>query len=303
MNFGPFMKRKILLLMAWLLSGLLTPAATRVALVSAGGRPEIQNLQDTALALLSKDTNLEMVERTEIDRVLKEQSLSLGGADDAIAAVQSGKLLHTDLFAVLESSVPFNFASNQPLALVVFDARTGVRYADAVLTASNTAPSASAVAEALQAAVAKSHQPAGQLHTVCLLLVRNADLPAQYDRLCDSAGLLLERELTALPNVVVLERGRLAHVHQEQQITGDENQLLSSLQLLELDVSRDGNGLKGTLAVATADGGRTNKTEATVPSRDAAALARTLAARAKSLLGGSVSRLAQQDRIAEAKKF
>jgi len=37
------------------------------------------------------------------------------------------------------------------------------------------------------------------LHTVGLLRVRNADLPRQFDSLCDTVGLLLERELTASP--------------------------------------------------------------------------------------------------------
>ena len=279
------------------------PAATRVALVSAGGNPEIQNVQDAALALLSKDGNLEMVERTEIDRVLQEQQLSLAGGVGGNEAVKAGQLLHADLFAVLEGSVTSSAAHSQPPALVVFDAKTGVRYADSELAASNTGPAPSAVADALRAAVAKSRQSTDNLHTVCLLLVRNADLPAGYDRLCDSAGSLLERELTALPDVVVLERARLAHVHQEQQITGADNQLLTSLQMLELDISRDGDGMRGSLRAISADDTSTNSTTATVPTRDSAALAKVLAQKAGPMLSSAPANLKPRDRVAEAERF
>jgi hypothetical protein len=244
-----------------------------------------------------------MLERGEIARVLQEQQISLAGVVGANEAVKAGQLLHADLFAVVEGTPGNDRGENPPLGLVVFDARTGVRYADAELAESNTLAAASAVAAGLRAAVAKSRQPASQLHTVCLLLVRNADLPAEYNRLCDSVGPLLERELTALPDLAVLERGRLAQVNEERKLAPEENQLLSSLQMIELDVSRDGEGLRGTIGVTGADGTRTNGITAAVPARDPAALARALAKAVSGLLASRTGVIGPGDRLAEARRF
>jgi hypothetical protein len=134
------LSRGMIVLMAWLLCSLGIQAATRVALVTTGADAELAKVQDTALVLLRKDAGLEMVERAEINRVLQEQQLSLAGDVGANEAVKAGQLLRADLFAVLEGSVASTAPHPEPLALVVFDARTGVRYADAELAASNTMP-------------------------------------------------------------------------------------------------------------------------------------------------------------------
>jgi len=275
-----------------------TQAATRIALVGAGNG--VENVLDAATALMSKDTDLQFLDRAEVGRVLREQEISLAGLVRAEHAVKAGQLLHADLFAVLEGAT----AGPPSFGLVVFDAINGVRYADSALVASNALSAASATAVAIRAAVSKAHRYPQDLHTVGLLRVRNADLPRQFDSLCDSVGLLLERELTASPGIAVLERRRLEQVNKERSLptNADGNCLLSSMRMIELDIGQDGAGLRGTLALASADGTRTKGMTGNVPTRNPATLAHLLADKIERFLKVPVAGSAR-DREAEASRF
>ena len=281
-----------------------TYAATRIALVGSGGNDGVGNVLDLATALLGKDTDLQFLDRAEVDRILREQAFSLAGMVRAEDAVKAGQLLHVDLFAVLEGTLTNEAGDFPSLGLVVFDAKSGVRYADSALLASNAVSAASAVAMAVRAAVVKSHLTSQDLHTVGLLSVRNADLPRQFDSICDSVGLLLERELTASPGIAVLERRRLEQVNQERSVAPDAegNRLLSSLRMMQLDIGRDGEGLRGTLAFVGADNARANKITASVPTRDPAALAHLLADKTERFLKVPADGI-PSDREAEATRF
>lgn len=256
-----------------------TYAATRIALVGIGRNDGGGNVLDLATALLGKDTDLQLLDRAEADRVLREQEFSLAGMVRAEDAVKAGQLLHVDLFAVLEGALTNEVEDSSSLGLVVFDAKSGVRYADSALLASNTVSAASALAMAVRAAVVKSHRSPQDLHTVGLLSVRNADLSRQFDSICDSVGLLLERELTASPGIAVLERRRLEQVNKERGVAPDAegNSLLSSLRMMQLDIGRDGEGLRGTLALVGVDGAQADRITASIPTRDPAAMAHLLA--------------------------
>ena len=277
-------------------------AQISVALVSGDDGEDIANVLDMATALVDKDADLQLLDRVEVDRVLKEHQLSLGGLEQADQAVKAGQLLHVDLFAVLEANQP-NASAGKTYAMVVFDAKSGARYADSALVASNDLTAASATAAAVRAAVVKRRQDPQNLHTVGLLAVRNDDLPLEFNDLCDSVGLLLERELTASPGIAVLERRRLEQVNKERSVAPDaeENRLLSSLQMIELDIGQDGAGLRGTITLVGAGGKRGNKIAASVPTRDPAALAHLLAVKARQFLNVPAGGVA--DRAAEAERF
>jgi hypothetical protein len=279
-------------------------AATRIALVGSEGNDGVGNVLDMATALLGKDANLQLLDRAEVDRTLREQEFSLSGMVRAEDAVNAGQLLHVDLFAVLEGTLTNGIEKSPSLGLVVFDAKTGVRYADSALLATNTISAASAVAAAIRAADIKSRLKPQDLHTVGLLSVRNTDLPRQFDSICDSVGLLLERELTASPGIAVLERRRLEQINKERSVAPDAegNRLLSSLRMMQLDISGDGEGLRGTLAFTEADGDRAGRITASISTRDPAALAQLLAEKAEQFLKAPADGIAV-DRGAEAARF
>ena len=80
-----------------------THAATRIVLTGAGN--DIENVLDAATVLLSQDRDLKLLDRAEVDRVLREQAISLAGPVRAEHAMKAGQLLHADLYTVLEGGM------------------------------------------------------------------------------------------------------------------------------------------------------------------------------------------------------
>ena len=77
-------------------------------------------------------------------------------------------------------------------------------------------------------------------HVVSVLTVRNADLPRAMDGFCAAVGRLLERDLTDVPNLMVLERSDLERLNQERELPTTRpvtNNLLAAVIQLQVDVS------------------------------------------------------------------
>ena len=220
----------------------------KVAIVSAQ-EETARNVQDLALAKLTGTPGLEMLERSTVDRLLREQALSVAGLVDASTAVQAGKILAVDLLAVVESSrVP---GHNSGIA--VFDAATGVKLIDAGFTAADLEPQALQTSASVRAAVASWRAGPKHRKTVCFLPVRNADLPRGMDRFCEALATTLERDLLATSSAAVLERKRLDLVNKEKTLAQDAatRALLASLTVIEMDVSRgrQGQGIRATVTL------------------------------------------------------
>ena len=100
-------------------------ASTRLAIGTLGLTETMldRDLGDLLVARLSAVPEFDLVERRELDRVLKEASLSLSGIVRAKDAVRFGTLLRVDQF-LLGSSAPINGTNRLVIRLV--NARTGV---------------------------------------------------------------------------------------------------------------------------------------------------------------------------------
>jgi hypothetical protein len=247
----------------------------RIALISADRGEELAKVLTLAEARLTDLPGLEVLERAAIDRVLAEQKLTLSGLVAADQAVKIGKLLTVDLFAVLDAEAD----TKKVGGLVVFDAHTGVRLWDAGLPDGGLEASVQGLVRAVAAAVRKQRRTE-KLRPVCLLTVRNVDLPRDMDAFCDSVGLLLERRLVASPDLAVLERRWLNQVNRERDLpTGSPlRQLLASVVTVELEVGRSAekNGLRATALLSDAQGKSLGKVTVTVGKQDADALAAAL---------------------------
>ncbi len=274
-------------------------AATRVAIVGTDAGAEAGKVLDLAIAEFKDSKDIEVLERAQIDHVLREQELSLGNrAPDAERAVKAGQLLRVDLFAVLEGGGP-----EQLFGVVVFDAQTGVRYADAAVAASNVLSAARGMAKVIEQATGKSRRRSTDLRTVGVLSVRNADLPRAYDSLCDAAALLLERELVAAPDIAVLERRRLEHISRERGVAnGAGDALLPSLRMLELEFARDGAGVRASVVLTSLAGQFRARTNVSIATLDTATLSRRLAEAVAGLLDAKMPAV-DGGRFAEAQRF
>ena len=216
-----------------------TNTPVRLALVGDSTAGGVAEVLDLATVKLSADPAVVLLDRENIRKVLAEHELSLAGALDANNVVSAGKLLSVDLFAVVDTITRTNQPGGPPAPLIagltVFNAQTGVRLWDATLSADGVDALAGQVADGVRAAQRK--RVTAGLPTLCLMSVRNADLPRSLDNWCDSVGLLLDRRLTASLNCAVLERQRLDQVNQERSVApgAADQQLLASLVILELE--------------------------------------------------------------------
>ncbi|MGO9610449.1 MAG: PQQ-binding-like beta-propeller repeat protein [Verrucomicrobiia bacterium] len=288
----------------WLLCFSLQTASaqTRVALVSTCGGEAGQNVLALADVALSAETNVVLVERREVERVLQEQNLMHCGLSEAGQAVAAGQLLGVQVFASLET-IP---DQKEALGLVVFDAATGVVLWDSVLSGTNAEVAAVEVDAAVEAGCEKRQRPAGSLTRVCILSVRNVDLPRQFDSSCQSVGSILQRQLVQSPSLAVLERQHLENVNKERLLPAgvQTNQLLPSLVLIELDISRNGatNGLRGMAALSDSAGAKLGQVTASVESQNPADLSDRLLIELEKLLKATPSRIVV-DRAREAERF
>ncbi len=249
--------------------------ALRVALVSQEKGDALRAVLALAEARLGQTPGVALVERQTIDRVLAEQKLSLSGLVATEQALTLGKLLAVDLFAVLEAGPN----KKEAAGLVIFDAGTGVRFWDASLPLEGIDRSVAAIEEAVRSAQQKRRTVA-KLRPVCLLAVRNADLPRGLDAFCDSVGAVLERRLLASPTLAVLERRRLEQVNKERNLPVDSplRQMLASVVTVDLEISSRPGG-KGLRAVATLTDGQgkpLGKASAAVDRQDEVSLSQAL---------------------------
>jgi hypothetical protein len=275
--------------------------AVRIALIRAEKSEYLGQVLTLAEAKLTELPDVEVLERTAIDRVLAEQKLTLSGLVAADQAVSVGKLLSVDLFAVLDGGAQAKEVSG----LVIFDARTGVRLWDAALPGGKLDATVGGVVDAVSAARQK-HRTQKKLRPVCLLTIRNVDLPRDRDAFCDSVGLLLERRLAASPDLAVLERRRLNQVNRERDLPTNSplRQLLTSVITLELEVGRSAekDGLRATIFLSDGQGKSLSKSTVAIAKRDAVALSDALLQATAKALDARFSPV-QPERKREATRF
>jgi hypothetical protein len=231
----------LLILGVWCSLAAATPAATRVAILPAENNDHIQAVTELCETLLSQDHSVMIVDRADIEMVLREQEWQLGGVIDTTDGLRIGSLLQTDVLAVLQQP-----DAASPPALIVFDAATGVRLVDTVLPDASLAVQVEAAAAAIRLALEKRNRQDGSIHTIGLLSIQNVDLPPQQQFFVQSIGDLLLRRLLHAPSVTILERSHLDRINEERTLPGvsTSNALLSSVCLLELTIERspsDGN--------------------------------------------------------------
>lgn len=274
-------------------------AGTRVAIVpTAGADARARDVAAAAEAELGANERFSLIERQQVERVLSEQKLSLSGATDAAQAVRAGKLLACQMLVLLE---PERRAGGA-VGVVIFDPSTGVRLFDAAVPTRDGAKAAEALVAAVVAAADK-RQNAGAMKTVCLMTVRNADLPRDMDGFCDGVGRLVERSLVGSSSIALLERSRLEQVTRERALADDPalKQLMASVVVMELDVARDNAGLRATALLSDNAGKPLGKAGATARAGDAPGLSAALAGKLAGELKAPPP--AKLDPLAEAARF
>ena len=202
--------------------------AAKVALIPAA--PELAPVADQVLAAMSNDSGIEFLERAGIEAVLKERKLTAAGLTGTNLA-DLGKIIHVDLFAIITAK-----PGQKDIAasgIIVYDARNGFRMVNTTLSEQNTVNN---IIEQLRRALEITKHPEKQI-LLSIVTVRDAGVPERFKYLEAFIAADLERRLSSIPAVTMLERDYLDSVNQERKITGQMFALAPSARLLRLEFS------------------------------------------------------------------
>jgi len=180
--------------------------ATPVKVAMLGDR----NRCDILVAELSSDANIELLERTEINKILTEHQLN---EHQLTAGTITRYFPHTDIFAFVTEE-----------RLVVFNAKNGFRLYDG--KAENTAK-----------VIRLSIQKIAVKYPLCLSIVtvRDVGVPKRLKPKIEVTVALLEQKLMLHPEIQMLERARLGAVADERVLSDKQFTLAPSARLLTLE--------------------------------------------------------------------
>lgn len=220
--------RKILFLL--LLSCFFTVYAADKKIAIIGDSLEANQVADVALIELATSDSVAVLERTEIEKILKEQKLSASTLT-ADNFAQLSKISHVDVFAIINSAKQDK--KTVLSSLLVFDAKTGFKLLDIRLNGSLD-KNAKTVTEAVSSALKQMHDKQ-KITYVAVLSVRNGGVPSKYKYQLENIAEEVQRRLVAAPDVAVLERSRLGLVNKERKLSDTQYQLRPSVYLLDFE--------------------------------------------------------------------
>ena len=216
-------------------------AATRVAVIGEKGKSTLADfVVPTIEAGLSKESQVTLVERALINKVLAEQQLSAAGLMEPSKAIQVGQILGVDMFLVVDAPPPppalFEAAkeSVRPTCRIrAVEARTGIILCSCMQLQETLLTDLSGVTSLIDLASRKLGYAPNNRRYVALLVFRSEALDDSLDSLADMLSMFLLNDLANSPNVIVLERERLEHLTAEKTLAGAEVALRTSAVLLK----------------------------------------------------------------------
>jgi hypothetical protein len=202
--------------------------AEKVALIPAV--PELIPLADRVLAEMSNRPGMEFLERTEVEKILKERQLSAISLTEE-KLFSKGGILHADLFAIITPGG--NKKAVSAVGLIVYDSRSGFQLINTALAEKNTV---TAIIKHLAEALKIIKSPEKQIF-ISMTAVRNAGVSERFKYKLNYFSTDLARHLSRIPGVIMLERGYLNSVNRERKLTGKTFKLASSAKLIRLEFS------------------------------------------------------------------
>ncbi len=236
-----------------------------IVAADANARP----LADLLTAELSSESNVQLVERDQISRVLDELQLNASGLVQRDRAIRFGKLSQADALVIINCPEAKG-QRQQHLRVRLIDTRTSVRLFDAVLKSSDIDAEVAAIRQELQAASATLAIPSEQLRLISVVPIISGEPGHLLKPYCHALTALVAAEFYRRPEFVVLERSDLQRLTAESDLSGLELRLRGATRLLETSVRRtaDGKGILATCEIGSPGGGKSASFEIEVPSRE-----------------------------------
>ena len=178
----------------------------RLAILAVDATPEAQVVADLLMVKLSQGKQAVIVERSELDRVLREQELSAGGLTDPRNRVLLGRILKATGFVLVERE-----PRNKRLIARLVEVKQGFQACQWTYPEEGKQPddiAAAIGADVLKSAGKLTLDPAQRV-LVSIIRIGNATLSPDYGWIEDEMPKALGAYLANDPRILVLERRQL----------------------------------------------------------------------------------------------
>jgi len=201
---------------------------TRIAVIS----DEASNLQGSPLislleVKLSQTEGIELLERGEIEAILKEQELTLSGMLDRKNILKIGQLLRTDAFVLLSIKDSTQEKQNQKrlLRVRVTETAHGLRLLDTFeeLESAKLKEIVERITKKVTAIVPKITLPPSEAIPVGIVDIHRVQLGERYQWLARTLPAMLSARLNKERRIIMLEREDLKILHDEKLLAGGED--------------------------------------------------------------------------------
>jgi len=228
---------------------------------------------------LSQKQGIELLERSAIDEILREQQLSLAGLLDRDAIVEAGQLLRADAFILLSQespgaetrptrqqpvdefdedlSQPDNSTKGKLIRVRVVETAHGLRLLDRFeeLDAEKLEEVTERIIKEIIAVAGKLNLPAGQAIPIGIVDIHRVQLGERHKLLERALPVLLSVRLSKEPKIIMLEREDLKILLDEKLLTeGRDSEFWGSAILIDGYLQPKDSSLEMTLQLRQASG-------------------------------------------------
>ena len=197
---------------------------TRLAVVDVGTKEKAPlAFMDLLTVAFGKQPNIALLERADVDRLLREQalSLSLSNPTQGTAAVKAGKIWAVDAFLMLES---LPTAKGPPrLRIRLVDAHHGMKILDATWLLSGDGKQYPEQADTLALSATQKlagfRKDAKGIRLVGVAAMQSREVSKSWDWLSETLAAGLGQHLGLEPSVIVMERKQTRTLTDERALT------------------------------------------------------------------------------------
>ncbi|WP_437222296.1 hypothetical protein SH661x_002716 [Planctomicrobium sp. SH661] len=213
-----------------------TSPPVKVAIVEATvGKPLPGSVLDLLFLELSKNPAIELLERQEIARILREQRLSTT-FESPEESLQTGKLLAADVLLILQSDPIAESSAQSPskvrsaVRLKIVETREGIQFSDAAfpLLEEGSQDSLSVMTSHIHSQLRRIRESVEGLKLVAVGDFRSRDISRHADWLGPVITSNLENRLAGSPGILLMERKQVRPLIEERALT--INQLPAALR-------------------------------------------------------------------------
>lgn len=190
---------------------------------------------------LSGHESVALVERQEVDKIIRELAFSAEGYVDFRTGLSLGRIIpaHVMLFISKPSGSSGKFVMIQAV-----DTALGVNIGTWLEDFSKSDDQTLVLDRIISDVIELSRTPISEKHCVSLVGVRNEQHDTKLDEFASALFVLCGKQLANAPDIILLDRRHLDYLAQERDLTDLEQDLLNSAVIVEGGVRQTGQADK-----------------------------------------------------------